>query len=445
MADPQGKSQDLGAIIKKHRPSLGPYEDIYRQFHSHPELSTLEVETASSIHSHLGAMGDYEIKKDIGGHGTAAILRNGDGPTLLLRADIDGLPVLEKSGLAYASKARMRDTNGIEQPVMHACGHDMHITALLAAAQLLHSARSEWAGTLVLVFQPAEEKGVGAQSMIDDGLYTRHGVPEPDVVIGAHVMPERAGRVGVRPKVMMATADSMKITLHGRGGHASQPHMTIDPVVMAAYAVTRLQTVVGREVAPNDPAVVTVSSIHAGDAENIIAEYAELKLNVRTFDEGKHPSYWQCRGRDLMSLVVRNNILAGIKRIVQSECDASGASKSPEYASISSFPITHNDPQITTTLSKSMSDYFGDSFNPSFGPLNGSEDFSILGTAIGKPTCFWVYGGVDPATYDDLEKKGKLNEVPVNHSAYFAPVIQPTLTVAVDGYALSALTWLLKK
>jgi amidohydrolase len=245
---------NISEIATKHRPELNKYEDLYKHFHANPELSNQEKETAARCVSELRAIsGDFDIKTGIGGHGIAAILRNGGkGPTVLLRADFDALPIEERTGLAYASKKRMRDADGVDKPVMHACGHDMHISCLLGAAEALVSAREEWAGTLVLIFQPAEERGTGAQAMVDDGLYDpeRHGVPVPDIVLGAHVMPHRAGVIGTRRGLLMSAADSMRVTLHGRGGHASMPHRLVDPVVMAASTVMRLQTIVSREVDP---------------------------------------------------------------------------------------------------------------------------------------------------------------------------------------------------
>ena len=418
---------DIGSIVNKHRPDLAPYETLYKYLHANPELSYSERETASTIRSHLSKHNGLDIHTAIGGHGIAATLSNGSGPTVLLRADTDALPVLEKTGLPYASTKRMKDAEGKDQPVMHACGHDMHTTSLLAAAELLHSARDSWSGTLVLVFQPAEEKGSGAKAMVEDGLYSKKLVPIPDVVLGAHVMPYKSGLIGTRAEVMASAADSMKITLYGRGGHASQPHRTVDPVVMAAYTVARLQTLVSREVEPSQTAVVTVASIRAGETENIIAEEAEIKVNVRTFDES-----------------VREKVLAGVKRIVKAESEASGATKQPEFQKLSEFPITWNDEEVTAKLDKSMKHYFEDKWHLSFPPLQGSEDFSVLGTSVSKPCNFWVYGGTDPELWDCMEKDGTLLELPINHSAYFAPVIQPTLRTAVDGYAVAALTWLTK-
>lgn len=419
----------LANIINTHRPSLPSYEALYKQFHSDPELSLVEHTTSQRIANKLSSIApSFTVKAPIGPTGVAAFFKNGNGPTVLLRADIDGLPVREQTGLEYASTKRMADRHGKEQPVMHACGHDMHITALLATAQLLESAKGEWAGTAVLVFQPAEEIAAGAQAMVDDGLYAKHGVPVPDVAFGAHVIPFKAGNTGTNDGVIASAADSWKITIYGKGGHASQPQRSIDPVVMAAAITMRLQTLVSREVAAVDPVVVTVSSIKAGEAENVIPETAEIKVNVRTFDEG-----------------VRKRVLDGIRRIVKAELDASGAEREAEYEVISSFPLMDNDKPVTDKLRESMETYFGDKWDGNMKALPGSEDFPFLATSVGKPYCYFIYGGVDPELWDRKAKEGSLaHGIPYNHSSYFAPVIQPTLTTAVDGYAVAALTWLAK-
>ncbi|MCJ1259733.1 hypothetical protein MMC24_007572 [Lignoscripta atroalba] len=410
----------LGSLVSSNRPDLGPYETLYKHFHSHPELSLQEEQTAATAASHLRKLGVYDIHEHIGGHGFAAILKNGPGATVLLRADMDALPVEELTNLPYASKVTMKDTDGVTKPVMHACGHDMHVTCLLAAAELLANVKDgAWQGTLVLVFQPNEERAGGAQAMIDDGLYRR--VPVPDVVLGQHVMPTPAGSVGTRVGTMMAAADSLNITFYGRGGHASMPNRTIDPVMMAAHTVVRLQTIVSREVNPSDMAVVTVGSMQAGKTENIIADRAEIKVNVRTIAQE-----------------TRKQVLSSIKRIVKAESEASGAPKPPTIEETSSFPATVNDEDLTKMLSEAFG-WFS-AFDPDLPRVNASEDFSILGTSQGKPCCFWMFGGVDQKTWDEAKKAGRLQEdIPVNHSPFFAPVIQPTMQTGVDALAMAAL------
>ncbi|EON68684.1 hypothetical protein W97_07942 [Coniosporium apollinis CBS 100218] len=421
----------ISNIIKAYRPDLSPYESLYKHFHSHPELSFQEKDTAAGIQAHLKKLGSYSVHPNIGGTGTAAVLENGTGTTVLLRADIDALPVEENTGLPYASRKRMKDADGVERPVMHACGHDMHFTSLLAAAELLLKAKDEWQGTLVLCFQPAEEKGAGAQAMVDDGLYDR--VPVPDVVLGAHVVPYRsAGTIGTRRGLMSTAADSFHCTLYGRGGHASQPHQTIDPVVMAASTVMRLQTIRSREINPAGHAVVSVGSLRAGDTENIIPDRAELKINVRTMDAK-----------------TRERVLGSLKRIIEAESTASNAPKPPELKEITRYPFGVNDEDVTAKLENTFSAVFEagpHGYQSDIPPMAASEDFGILASAVKRPASFFVYGGTDPDAYDKAEKEGRLDDdIPNNHSPFFAPVVQPTMTCAVDGYAAAALTWLVKE
>jgi amidohydrolase len=359
------KTSPISDIVSSHRPDLDKdYVPLYKHFHAHPELSHQEKETAEKIASHLSqTCPEIDLHTNIGGHGLAGILTNGSGPTVLLRADIDGLPVLEKTGLDWASKKRMVDLEGVEKPTMHACGHDIHITSLLAAASLLCEARDTWSGTLIFCFQPAEEKGQGAQAMVDDGLYDK--VPVPDVVLGGHVMPMRAGTLGTKRGLMASSADSLKVTLHGKGGHASQPHRLVDPVVMAAAMVMRLQTIVGREVDPADNAVVTCACIIAGDAENVVADDAILKLDMRA-----------------VNAETRSKVLSSVKRIVTAESMASNAVKDPTFETTRSFPLTINDDEVTKRLEKSFTEHFGtdeNSYTSSAAKLGGSEDFGILG------------------------------------------------------------------
>ncbi|KAF2003918.1 metal-dependent amidase/aminoacylase/carboxypeptidase [Amniculicola lignicola CBS 123094] len=413
-------------IISTYRPDLGPYEDLYKYYHTHPELSFQEKETAASIVAHLKKLNAYEIHAGIGGHGVAAVMHNGEGKKLLLRADIDGLPVEERTGLEYASTRKMVDGDGVEKSVMHACGHDMHITSLLAAAETLVKAKDEWTGTLILIFQPAEERAAGAMAMIKDGLYKK--VPEPDLCIGAHVMPYRSGVIGTKHGLMASAADSFHLTITGRQAHASTPNKSIDPIVLASSTILRLQTIVSREVDPSDFAVVTVSAIHAGDAENIIPEKAEVKLNVRSAVPA-----------------TRDRVLSSIRRIIEAEAVASNAPEMPVLKETTSFPFLFNDAVVTTALESSFSSHFAVSkteYSADIMRLAGSEDFGILATSIGKPSCFFLYGGIEGEYWDRMEKEGRLDEVPGNHSPFFAPAIQPTLSRGVDGYVIGALTFL---
>ncbi|KAF2270968.1 peptidase M20D [Lojkania enalia] len=412
-------------VLEAHRPDLGPYEELYKHFHANPELSFQEAETAAKIVAHLKSLVAYDVFASIGGHGVAALLRNGEGGKVLLRADIDGLPVEERSGVAYQSRRRAGEGEG--KGVMHACGHDMHITALLAAADTLVASREAWAGTVVLVFQPAEEKGAGARAMVEDGLYDK--VPVPDVVIGAHVMPYRAGVIGTKRGLIASSADSFHLTLHGRQAHASMPARSIDPIVLAASTILRLQTIVSREVDPADFGVVTVSSCHAGDAENIIPDHADLKLNIRA----EKPA-------------TRSRLLTSMRRIIDAETSASNA-PAPTLEPLSNFPFLFNDDNVTDAIAATFAQHFEVGkcgFDTNIARLSGSEDFGILATSVGRPSCFFLYGGTDPEVYDKAEEQGSLDELPSNHSPFFVPVIQPTLGVAVDGYVGAALTFLRK-
>ncbi|KAI9675016.1 MAG: hypothetical protein M1817_001422 [Caeruleum heppii] len=411
-------------LIDQHRPDLGRYEELYRDLHAHPELSTQEERTAKITAQHLRELPDFDVIEGIGGFGVVGILRNGSGRTILLRADMDGLPVQEKTDLPYASTDTMKDkVDGLTKPTMHACGHDTHVTCLLAATEVLSKARREWKGTLIALFQPNEERAGGAKAMIKDNLYQK--VPVPDIVLGQHVMPLKAGTLGTRPGLMASAADSFLITLYGRGGHASQPHRTLDPVVMAAQVIVRLQTIVSREVAPAEAAVVSVGSIQAGMTENIIPDQAVIKVNVRT-----------------MNAQTRAKVLASIQRIVKAECEASNAPRAPLIEPTSQFPLTINNEEVTTALEESFAAYFGESYSSDVPMLQGSEDFPVLATAEGRPYCYWVFGGVDPDRWDEAEEKGTIDEIPINHSPYFAPVVQPTLKTGIDGMVVAALTFL---
>nr|POF05441.1 thermostable carboxypeptidase 1 [Quercus suber] len=431
-------AERISQLVTKHRPDLTSYEELYKHLHAHPELSNQEHNTAAFIQKYLHQKlsAEFDIRANIGGTGIAALFHNGDGPTVLLRADFDALPVLEVTGLAYASKVRMRDADGVEKPVMHACGHDMHITCLLGAADLLVSCKDAWAGTLLLIFQPAEERGTGAQAMVDDGLYDpqRHAVPIPDICLGAHVTPMRAGSLATRRGLVASSADSMRVVLHGRGGHASQPHCLVDAVVMAAATVLRLQGIVAREVDPAEHAVVTVASIQAGDAENVVVDDARLAIDVRA-----------------MKSATRAHVLASVERIVRAESEASGAVRPPDIEPTRSFPLTINDEAATAELEKTFGAHFngGADAGPyiSDPPVLGfSEDFSTLATAVDRPASFFMYGGTDPELWDRCDKAGTVKaEVPSNHSGLFAPKIHPTLQTGLDAYAVGALTWLLKK
>ncbi|KAL4966669.1 M20 family metallopeptidase [Aspergillus stella-maris] len=413
----------ISSILNSGQIDLAPYETLYKHFHSNPELSLQEEKTAEKIAAHLRSLNAYQVTTHIGGYGLVGVLKNGPGKTVLLRADIDALPVKELTGLPYASTKTMRDADGNEKPVMHACGHDMHITCLLATAERLVKLKDQWSGTLIVLFQPNEERGAGAQAMVDDGLYDK--IPVPDVALGQHVMRLRAGSIGCRVGTIMAAADSMKITVFGRGGHGSLPHLTVDPVLLAAHIVVRLQGIVSREVDPTDLGVLTVGSLQAGQTENIIADRAEIGIDFRS-----------------VKVETREKIIESVKRIVKAECMASGSPREPIFTSTRRFPPTDNDDSIAGQLAVTFGEHFGEQFDGDTPRTNVSEDFSTLATSKGVPCCFWFLGGIEHGLWDEAQEKGTTAEIASNHSALFAPAIQPTLTAGVDALCVGALTFL---
>ena len=374
-------------------------EALYKDLHAHPELSFAEHRTAGIAAERLDAAG-FTVSTGIGGTGVAGVLRNGDGPAVLLRADMDALPVREETGLDYASDVMATDARGERTHVMHACGHDMHVTWLCGAVASLAAGRDDWQGTVIAVFQPAEEIGAGARAMLDDGLLRQVGVP--DVVLGQHVFPREAGTVLYRAGAMLGAAESWDVTLYGRGGHGSQPERTVDPVVMAASAVLRLQTLVARELAPAELGVVTVSRLRAGHAENVIPDTATITLNFRAFDAG-----------------VQRRLTEGARRIIDAEAAASGAPRAPSYQTLSAFPVTVNDAGLTARLAGVLRGAV------EMEPVMGSEDFGLFGTAAGAPSVFWGIGG----SWDGA---------PGNHSPLFAPVLETTLPAGVAALVSAA-------
>ncbi|MFF2325035.1 MULTISPECIES: M20 family metallopeptidase [unclassified Streptomyces] len=397
-------------------------EVLYKDLHRHPELGLREHRTAKKASDALRAFG-YEVTDGIGTTGVIGVLANGDGPTVMARADMDALPVREQTGLPYASTVTAIGPDGTEQSVMHACGHDVHVTCLIGCARLMAEAKDAWRGTFVALLQPSEENGDGATAMIDDGLTSKS--PKPDVVLAQHVLPYPAGYVGTRPGPFLSAADSLRITVHGRGAHGSMPQAAVDPVVMAAMIVVRLQTVVARELAATTPAVLTVGSIHAGSGPNTIPDSAVMQLNVRTYDDAS-----------------RTQVLDAIERIVKAECAASRSPRPPEIERITSFPPTVNDEAPTRRVAEAFAAHFGDDAH-TIDLQTASEDMSEIPKAFGVPFTYWGIGGTDPGRYAEAARNGTIaQDVPVNHSPAFAVVIQPTLDTGVSAMAVAALAWL---
>ncbi|SAK82687.1 amidohydrolase [Caballeronia hypogeia] len=400
---------------------LPELEAIYKDLHQHPELSMQETRTADIAANYVEKLG-YDVTRHVGGTGVVAVLRNGDGPTVMLRADMDALPMAEATGLPYTSTVRAKDEEGIEVGVAHSCGHDMHVTWLMGVAHVMAAHRDAWRGTLMAVFQPGEEVARGARSMIDDGMFDRF--PKPDVILGQHVMVGAAGTVGYRSGTILSAGDSLKVKLFGRGSHGSQPQTSIDPVIMAASTTLRLQTIVSREISPRDSAVLTIGALQAGTKENIIPDDATLKLNMRTFDED-----------------VREYMLGAIRRICCAECVASNAPREPEFTTLSSYPLTINDAATSERVREAFESHFGEHAYET-DPAAASEDFSIFGREWAVPYAFWFVGGTDPEAFRKALEAKKLNEIPSNHSPKFAPVIDPTLRTGLEAMLCAAGAWL---
>jgi amidohydrolase len=384
-------------------------ESLYKQLHAHPELSSHETNTAAEITRRLVGFG-YDVQQ-VGG-GVVGVLVNGPGKTALMRADIDGLPVTELTGLPYASTDTAVDDSGATVGVSHACGHDAHITCLLGAAELLAANRGAWSGTFIALFQPAEETAAGGRAMLDDGLVEK--VPRPDVAFGQHVLNHAAGVLGTQAGPVLSAGDSIRITVFGQGSHGSMPHLGVDPVVLAASIVLRLQTIVSREVKPGEFAVVTVGSSVAGSKSNIIPDRAVLLVNLRTYDMG-----------------VRQRVVDSIERIVRAECEASGSPEPPTFEYYDQFPLTDNDPQVSATVTAAFRAHFGDERVIPLGRITASEDFSRVPDAFGTPYTYWGLGGFPP------DKAG-----PPNHSPYFAPLIQPTLSAGTEAIVVAVMAYL---
>jgi hippurate hydrolase len=401
---------------------LPELEALYKDLHRHPELSMHEVRTAQIAADAMQQLG-YEVTRNVGVTGVVCVMKNGAGPVVMLRADMDALPMTEQTGLDYASTVTVRDADGVEVGVAHSCGHDMHVTWLIGAARILAENRRAWRGTVLIVFQPGEETAEGARSMVRD--WTEGRFPKPDVILGQHVMVAPAGTVSYRPGVTLSAGDSLKIKLFGRGSHGSQPHTSIDPVIMAAATTLRLQTIVSREVAPSEPAVLTIGSLQAGTKENIIPDDATIKLNVRTFSED-----------------TRASILASIRRICSAECDASGAERPPEISTINSYPLTENDSVATQRVAGAFTQQFGEKASLAPGPASASEDFGIFGRTWSVPYVFWFVGGTDAAEYARAVRDKAVHKIPSNHSPKFAPALHPSLATGLQAMLTAASAWL---
>jgi hippurate hydrolase len=396
-------------------------EAIYRDLHRNPELSMQESRTAGVAAAALREAG-FTVTEHLGGTGVVGLLANGPGPTVMLRADMDALPIRECTGLPYASDREATNARGETVPVSHACGHDLHTAWLLAAARVLADHRGAWSGTVMALFQPGEEIGEGARRMLEDGLVERF--PRPDVILGQHVLPLRAGSVGYRAGQILTAGDSLRVRFFGAGGHGGFPQNAVDPIVMAASAVVRLQTIVAREVSPLVSAVVTIGEFHAGTAENIIPSEACIKLNVRNTDQA-----------------TRDRVLEAIRRICVAEARASNAPRDPEFEPINDFPLTVNDADATLRVAEAFRRCFGERTGEA-QPVGASEDFGRYGKAWDAPYTYWFVGGCAPEAYDRARAEGTLARLPGPHSPHWAPVLDPTLRTGIEAALAAAGAWL---
>src|ERR1041385_3053442 len=400
-------------------------EQIYKDIHANPELSFQETKTAALVAAKIKEFG-YEVLEQIGRTGVVGILRNGTGRTVLARADMDALPVRERTGVPYSSTLTATDDAGGTVDVMHACGHDVHVTCLLGASELLARARGSWSGTFVAGFQPAEEAAGGAKAMLEDGL--RNRIPKPDVAFAQHVLAYPAGTIGTQVGPVLSAGDSIRITLHGKGSHGSMPHNSVDPVVLAALVVLRLQTIVSRETKPGEFAVLTVGSSVAGSKSNIIPDRAVLLVNLRTYD-----------------IAVRRRMIDSIERMVKAECEASGSPHAPEFEYFDQYPLTDNNPEVTERITSAFRSHFGTETVFDLGRQTASEDFSGIPNALGTPYTYWGVGCIAPEKYQRALDAGRVEQdIPVNHSEFFAPVIEPTLSHGTEALIIATLTYLAK-
>ena len=402
------KSPSSTASVEAVLPQM---ESLYIDLHQHPELSFHEQRTAATLAEDLRKLG-FDVTTGVGKLGVVGVLKNGTGPTVMLRTELDALPVKEQTGLAYASQVTTHNESGVEVPVMHACGHDVHMSAWIGTATLLSQARDQWRGTLVLIGQPAEETVGGAAAMLKDGLFTRF--PKPDYVIAFHDDSDLpAGMVGFTPGYSHANVDSVDITIYGKGGHGAMPQTTVDPIVIAARTVLSLQTIVSRELDPRDPAVITVGSIHGGTKHNIIPDSVHLQLTVRSYKPE-----------------TRKHLLASIERIARAESEAGNAPRPPLMEVSDSSDSVYNDPKLTERVAAVLRRRLGSNNVVEMPPKMVAEDFSEYGKT-GVPTVMFFVGAVDPAKYREARASG--TPLPSLHSSHFAPDLKPTLETAIEA------------
>ncbi|HHU45538.1 MAG TPA: amidohydrolase [Actinomycetales bacterium] len=421
-ATPATGFRPIPELLADHGVDLGWQGPTYRHLHANPELSAVEFETSRYLEEQLSRF-DCEVKTGFGGTGLVGIFRNGDGPTVLYRADIDALPVEETTGVDYASVAEGVSREGVATKLMHACGHDHHMTAGLGACAILDGNRDQWSGTFIMLFQPAEETASGAQSMVDDGLV--QAIPRPDACLGLHVVPGPAGRVMSAAGPVLTGCDTITIDITGRAAHGSMPHNGVDPTYIAAAVVLRLQGIVGREVSPHEFAVISVGTLTSGNSNNTIPGHARIVLNIRFYSDE-----------------VREILIAAIERVVRAECMASGADVEPRFGYSDHGDVTDNDPEVFAAVREAFDGVFGEE-SVTAERWTASEDFSDIPNAFGSPYVYWTVGVTPREQWDAAVAADRvLEDVPSNHMSTFLPDYAPTVDATTRSAAAAILACL---
>lgn len=420
------------AISKQAEATFVDIQTLYRELHRTPELPFQEYKTSARLAEALESL-SYEVTRGVGGTGVVALMNNGTGPTVMMRGDMDALPIKEETGLDFASKETTIAADGTEVPLMHACGHDLHSSCIVGTAAVMAALKEHWSGTLMLICQPAEEIFGGAKAMLKDGLYERF--PRPDIILGQHNIPALAGSVGHISGSAMAACTNLAVTIHGAGGHGSMPAQTIDPVVIAAHVVTRLQSIVSREVPPEETVVVTVGKLHAGTQANIIPHSAELEINIRSFDDALH-----------------RQVVTSIERIIRAECEAGRSPKPPEIRVLNETIALHNDSRAIEHVRRAHDKHFGDANLYAMPRLNASEDFPLFGNAKAGgfggediPYVYWFIGATPAERWAETSGTSvsqKMRHLEMPHSPYYFPGNDVTLRTGIEAMAVGALAYL---
>ena len=414
-------TQHLAELTLTSRPNLSVYEDFYQDVHRDPELPKQESRTASKIGHHLAHLG-FRVHHNIGGHGVVGVLNNGPGQKVPLRSEMDALPIKEQTGLPYASTKIMKDEHGKEQPVMHACGHDLHMAALLAALAALKNCQQDWHGTVIALFQTNEKYTGGAQAMVDDGLYNK--IPLPDVVLGQHVVPLKSGLVATRPGVVLPSADAFDIRIYGDRGPGVNPQNNIEPIGIAANIVSRLERL-SKDFESSPAVIIGSRAFHAGEPHGDYVAHADFNIDVKTYDAD-----------------TRHKVLRTVEELIQEEVEAAGITRKPDIQARARAPLTNNTPAVMKAVQKGFKIHFKKNAIE-MKPDSCVEDFSVLATVKNIPYAYWNIGGIDPDEWDNADLKGQVDSlIPDNHSPFFAPKLHSTLIVGTDALTLAALTFL---